>query len=442
MENMTILSRQQLESALHLSTISEAANALLHYQHFRTLGDVLRSFCSDPKVKETLVDGLMLWFPESKRDTIDRKVRNWLAGRNKNIEKEIFFILSHILNLDLEQTNDFLKKAMGEGIHWRDPEDIVWSYAILHRLSPDSVRNLLKQARALYDSADGEKPNVAAGYTAEVFGKLQPALYGTEEDLLAFLSAEQASLGAFHNTAHQTFMNYIRLLEQGFSEDDIETQFREMTLKEKKKKEEDAADRKETARKEAEKAAEEAGIPYVPEDPDKPITFADLDGDTELYQPDSLTTRDVLETYLYRSLVPSREDKTAKKQDPFFAIRHSIRQNWPDEVTISKMKNRQIDISRKVLILLFLATDGSNSDFGNPEDEEFEEYEEDYTRDDAFQDLYTRLNLMLNACGFLQLDPRSAFDWMILFCISSGDLWDSDARIQEMLTQMFPDEDE
>ena len=94
-----------------------------------------------------------------------------------------------------------------------------------------------------------------------------------------------------------------------------------------------------------------------------------------------------------------------------------------------------------VLSLIFLILDRTpKSEYD--EDEEFEEYEEDYTRDDAFQDLYTRLNLMLNACGFLQLDPRSAFDWMILFCISSGDLWDSDARIQEMLTQMFPDEDE
>ena len=54
MENMTMLSRQQLESAMNLSTTEDAANALLHYQHFRTLGDVLRSFCTDPKIKEIL----------------------------------------------------------------------------------------------------------------------------------------------------------------------------------------------------------------------------------------------------------------------------------------------------------------------------------------------------------------------------------------------------
>jgi len=41
----------------------------------------------------------------------------------------------------------------------------------------------------------------------------------------------------------------------------------------------------------------------------------------------------------------------------------------------------------------------------------------------------------------LKLDPRSAFDWMVLFCISTGDLWESDERIQAMLLEMFPKED-
>lgn len=434
MENMTVLSRKQLESALNITSTREAAQALLNYQHFRTLGDVLRTFCSDPKVKETLVEGLLVWFPESNKDAVDRKVRNWLASRNQNIDKETLFILCHILKMDLEKTNDFLKKTVGEGIHWRDPEDIVWSYAILHQLVPARVRSLLKQARTLYETAEGGKPNVAGGYTAEVYGKLQPALYGREEDLLAFIVEEKDSLGAFHNTAYQTFMRYITLLEQGFSDDDIEKLFREMTQKEKKKKATEAADRKETERREAEEAAKKAGIPIVFEDPDKPKTLADMDGDTDLYQPESLTTREVLETYLYRSLVPTREDKNAKKQDPFFTIRHSVRQNWPDEATISRMKSRQVDISRKVLILLFLATDGSNSDYENLDEEE------KYTKEEAFLDIYTRLDLMLTSCGFLKLDPRSAFDWMVLFCISTGDLWESDERIQAMLLEMFPKE--
>ena len=87
-------------------------------------------------------------------------------------------------------------------------------------------------------------------------------------------------------------------------------------------------------------------------------------------------------------------------------------------------------MSRKTLILLFLATDGTDSDF--------DEFDEPESADDAFLSLYTRLDAMLNACGFPQLDPRNPFDWVILFCIASGDLWESDARLQEFLEKMYP----
>jgi len=427
MDNMTILSQQQFECALKIANTGEAAEVLLNYKHFRTLGDVLNFFCDNSNVKKILVDGLLDWFPDSNRESVDRKVRNWLAGRNRNIDKADAFILAHVLELTLDKTNEFLKMTVGEGIHWRDPEDIVWSYSILHRLTPSNTRNLLNQINLLYKSSDGKKPNVAGGYTMEVYEKLHPVLFGAEEGLLNFIATEQENLGMFHNTAYQTFMRYITLLEQGFSDDDIEMLFREMTQNEKKKKDAEAAERKETARREA----EEAGIPF---EDNKRKTLSDMDGDVELYQPERLTTRDVLETYLYRNLIPARENRDAQKTDPFFAIRHSIRQNWPDEFALSRMKNRQIDVGRKVLILLFLATDGSNSDYEDLDGEE------EYTQEEAFLDIYTRLNLMLNSCGFLKLDPRSAFDWMVLFCISTGDLWESDERIQAMLLEMFPRE--
>lgn len=432
MENMTVLSSERFECAMQITNTGEAAEALMNYRHFRTLGDVLRAYSDSDQIKKQLVEGLLQWAPQSNGEAVDRKVRNWLAGRTQSIGKEDAFILSHILGLDLDKTNEFLKKTVGEGIHWRDPEDIVWCYALVHRLTPSGTEALLEKAREICKATDGRIPAVSGGYTAQVHQKLQSVLHRSEEELLEFLEQERGNLGTFHNTAYQIFMQYLLLLEQGFSDQDVETLFREMTQKEKKKKEADAADRKETARKEA----QAAGIPFSGDDPGRRMTVADLDGDTELYQPETLSSRDILETYLYRSLVPAREEKGKKTKDPFHAIRRSIRQSWPDEFTLSKMRNRQTDVTRKVLILLFLATDGSNSEY-----EELYEEEEMYSREDMFQDIYTRLNLMLNSCGFLGLDPRSPFDWMVLYCISSGDLWQSDERIQDMLVEMFPQED-
>ena len=232
METMTVLSRSQFESAMKITNTKDAAAALLHYQHFRTLGDVLRSFCDHADVKNTLVDGLLVWFPESKRDAMDKKVRNWLAGKNQNIAKENLFILCHILELDLEKTNQFLKMTSGEGIHWRNPDDIVWTYAIAHHLPPDRTRSLLKRA-ADCRPADKKQPEVSNVYTAAVYENLQSVFYGPEEGLLDFIAEQRENLGTFHNTAYQTFLRYMTLLEDGFANDDIEKLFPEITQKEK-----------------------------------------------------------------------------------------------------------------------------------------------------------------------------------------------------------------
>lgn len=395
MENMTVLSREMFDSALRVSNVREAARVLLDYRHYRTLGDILREFSANPNLKKQLVDGLLAWNPGDKREAVDRKVRNWMGGRVQTVDKETAFVLSRILELPLEKTDEFLKMATGEGIHWRNPEDIVWSYAVVQQLDFGEVRRLLEQAPKLGNTT-GAAP-LSGGYTAAVRQKLEPVLYQSQKELLAFLDAEADNLGTLHNTAYQQFMHSMSLLEQGFSDEDIEALFRDMTQKEKRQRQADALD---------------------------------VEGDTELFRPEKLTTRDVLETYLYRSLVPVRE--RSGKADPFYAIRRNIRQCWPDEFAISKMKSRQMDVTRKVLILLFLATDGSGSAF-----EQMEEDEELYTQDDRFLDIYTRLNLMLTCCGFQKLDPRSSFDWMVLFCISTGDLWECDARLQAMLMETF-----
>ena len=399
MEGMTTLSRAQFESAARISTPAEAAALLLCYPHYRTLGDVMHSVSGDPRIKELLVTGFLRWYPESRTDALDRKARNWLSGRCQNLTKEDAFILSHILELPLDKTDALLKMTAGEGIHWRDPEDILWSYAIVHHLEPARTRALLEQAKTFLPAQEPTAATPSQIYTAQVFDQLEAFLYGSEAELLSFLSARRQMLGSFHNTAHHIFSQYMELLEQGFSDSDVEAYFEAMT--------------KQAARK----------LKAHPE----------MTGYAAMYQPKSISSLDILETYLHRSLVPTRSNRSEQKSDPFFAIRNSIRQSWPNECMLSRMKSRQIDVSRKVLILLFLATDGSNSAYAESDEEEL------LSREDIFLDVYTRMNLMLHSCGFPKLDPRNPFDWMVLFCISSGDSWEIDDRLHAMLTEMFPE---
>lgn len=430
MDAMTSLSREMFEYALHMDSIQNAVQVLLSHPHVRSMGDILSEFSDAEDVKKQIVDGLCQWFPENNREALVRKVRNWLNGKTQSLAKEDAFVVSRIFSLSLERANEFLKMAAGEGIHWRNPEDIVWAYSIVQNLGPEESRSLLHRANALY-----EQPMAAAisanAYTADVFEKLQPVLYRSQEELLSFLEAQKDSLGALHNTAYQLFFRFMDILSRGYEDGDVAALFQEMTAKEKKRKEAEKADREATARMEREGRKSAQPLNRTSE---KEKRLQEMDGDTELYRPEAMSTSEILETYLYRSLVPVKERGKGSAEASFSAIQRSIRQNWPDEATLSKMRSRKKDVSRKVLILLFLATDGSGSDFTQDEDEE-----EPFTQEEQFLDLYARMNFMLASCGFQKLDPRNPFDWMILYCISTGDLWESDQRLPAMLRAAFPE---
>ena len=430
MDAMTSLSREMFEYALHMDSIQSAAQVLLSHPHIRTMGDMLMEFSNTADVKKQLVDGLCQWFPESNQEALDRKVRNWLNGKNQSIAKEDAFAVSRIFFLSLERTNEFLKMAAGEGIHWRNPEDIVWAYSIVQNLGPEQTRLLLDQTAELCQQPSECVP-IANAYTADVFEKLQPVLYRSQEELLSFLQTQKDSLGALHNTAYQLFCQFMDILSKGYADGDVAALFQEMTAKEKKRKEAEKADRETTARMELEGWKSAQPLNRTSE---KEKRLQETDGDTELYRPEAISTSEILETYLYRNLVPIKERGKGSAEASFSAIQRSIRQNWPDEATLSKMKSRKKDVTRKVLILLFLATDGSGSDFIQDEDEE-----EPFTQEEQFLDLYTRMNFMLASCGFQKLDPRNPFDWMILYCISTGDLWESDQRLPAMLRAAFPE---
>ncbi|MCI6435582.1 MAG: hypothetical protein MR828_12660 [Clostridiales bacterium] len=393
MNNMTVLTRDLFNKTQKLNCTDDAIELLLSYDHFRTFGDVLRKFSPEPELKSHLVRGLQQWFPEDNLDSIDRKVRNWLNGKTQNISKQDAYILCQILHLTLPQANEFLGYATGESIHWRNPEDIVWCYTILHNYSPEQAMDLLERSHAAMELPKNEKTGAPSSYTAEINDRIQKVLHLEEDALLAFLQEERSRLGTFHNTAYQLFDQYMGLLKRGYSELGMEALFEEMTREEKKK------------------------------------VKSSVDGDVGPHKAEPITVRDILETYMYRKFVPVQTRGKAKSAEFFSPIQRNIRQNWPDEYSLSKIESRKQDVSRKTLILLFLATDGTDSDF-----DEFDDLE---TADDVFLSLYTRLDAMLNACGFPKLDPRNPFDWMILFCISSGDLWESDMRLQEILIKMY-----
>jgi len=399
MDEMTILSRNMFEQATRIQSVSQAAKILSDAGNMRTLADILKSFSQNENPRTLLVEGLLAAAPEANRESVDRKVRNWLSGRTASVSKSDAFLLSRILGLDLNKTDAFLKLVTGEGIHWRNPEEIIWGYGIFHDYAYPQITQLLARFSRLAPQKPKAKETEPKEYTASVKNTLELPLSGTEEELLSYLVRKQDSLGALHNTAYRLFMRYMDLLEKGYSDDDLESTFKEL----------DKADELQAQLR--------------------------ADGDIGPHRSKKFSALNILETYLYRKIVPAT--KKAEPKEMFTGIQRSIRQNWPDETSLSKIKHRELDVPRKVLILLFLATDGSETEF-----EEWDEDEDILSRDEIFMSIYTRLNQMLFSCGFQMLDPRSPFDWMVLYSICADEFWDVDQRLRDILLEMFPGETE
>ena len=110
------------------------------------------------------------------------------------------------------------------------------------------------------------------------------------------------------------------------------------------------------------------------------------------------------------------------------------------------MKNREIDVSRKVLLLLFLLTE--EFEVSDPiETEENFSYLDELDDEDETIRMEVRLhqiNLFLDSYGMNLLDPRSPFDCLILYALkasyTNGEDSSMSSRLAQALSVLFDEE--
>ena len=317
------------------------------------------------------------------RESVERKVRMWMKDGTQSISKSGAIQVSFALGLSAEEANRFLQRACGEGFHSRDPEEIIFLFALKEGLSYPKALALQKEMKeeGLLTQEKCGAEDVRTEIVRKDLDKLESVA-----GLRNFLRENRGRLGSFHNTAYEMFKGYMDLLTGAEINDGLEEESR-------------------------------------------------------------LSVREVTDVYLHEKLVP-RIRRAAKKDAEtetlvLSALQRDIQQSWPDETALSKMMNRRTDISRKALILLFLATDGGAWAEDDREDDEEKAADEEA----AFEDAYSRMDGMLMSCGFAPLDARCAFDWMVLYCmcVDAEDTLLIDDRIHRFLEGIFqpqPREDE
>ena len=125
-----------------------------------------------------------------------------------------------------------------------------------------------------------------------------------------------------------------------------------------------------------------------------------------------------------------------KRTSCYSVLQKTIRKFWPNVTNITRMLSREEDVSRRVLLLMYLITEGGVTE----KDSQAYLLDEDLTDSERFEEHYWRLNAMLNDCGFSRLDPRNVFDWLVLYCIKSSDDETMNERMQTALHAIFDTE--
>ena len=542
--NEASMTQLMLEYAVNEQpSLAEVKERLRAGAYIRTVNEILAKYCGvtgselQKKVAECLCNSLG---EHANRDSIERKVRGWLNKKTISIDKDSALQLAFALKLTPSAAEEMLHALCGEGFHRRDPNDIVFLFALKHQMTYLEALNLIAQMLPIYEA--NRTPSETADLT-----KIQQRIdqLQTEEDLKHFLLNEAAKLGIRfspkeHHVPKQNKSHIKKVLAQycRVSETDISQKLRTLLCESSgvyAKADEERVDRKIYSWLHITKAyidrdsaiqiafalnltltdAEDmltslCGEGFNLSDPheivlrfaiknrmtyldaqalrsrmpalvmtetvktqlDKIQTSDDLanffvteaaqlgkmhntaydlfmkfmetlsdGGDMKVsakkkkQKPESSSTDEadeqdiestILKNYFYRDLIPVHKGYRKLVET---ALQRSIKKNWPDKGVISRMKNRHIDVTRKVLILLFLACDGGEMLYGNLDYDEPE---------NIFDETYASMNNMLIQCGFSPLDSRDPFDWMVLYCIATAnEFFDIDENINSFLSEIF-----
>ena len=378
---MTEISQAMYDEATsELLTVQDAVEYLEKEGKMRTLREKLEKYSYGRDLQSVLTEGLMVNHPELSRDSVRKRVKGWLTSDSRSLEKPDAIEVCFILKLSLKEADDLVASIAEEKLHWRSPDEIVYIFALKQGMDYPSARALDGEMRAMLDGVKDAREPAEDSFTPII--RQEVYALNSKEELRDYLRQAAPRLGRCHNKAYRLFMEMMDTLKNPQLDE-------------------------ETAR-------------------------------AEVMEAERLTIRDILREYFYENNVLYAKEmvRESKKKNSrlgenekriFTAIEKNISDSWPDEAALSKMKSRKLDVTRKVLILLFLATEPGPDPDG----------EEEFTRDEVFQDLYQRLNDMLALCGFAALDPRVPFDWMILYCICVQDMFDVDARMRAMFREMF-----
>ena len=414
----TRISRNNFEQIKRRNmTPSELIDFLESGALYRSFQDVLKAVCPVENLAEKLREGLLEIEGRSlapkEADTIRRNISNWLNGRSVPQSREQLFKICFALEFNEAQASQVLASASETGIHYRNPKELVYAFALREGLKYSEAAALDQEMRQIYqpivEAAEAER-RAAWKKKEKIYHQkrmeaqrqrslqeqqgswAEPYLGALEEEdtpsfltqhvahrfekvvdrksLRQFFVENSADLGTIHESAYEKFWRLLLILQE--PNDAIAST----------RQQEDGLEGEET--------------------------------DSEVYSLDRIAQ------LYFRMHVP-----VGKETGSFDYLQKTIKKNWPGASELQKMKSRKIDVSRKTLLLLFLITE----DFLYSEDLQYSDQSgedaalfllaEDDSPRDQLEVALSKVNLFLETYGMNQLDPGNPFDCLVVYALAA-----------------------
>lgn len=327
----------------------------------RSFGETLRRMYPKEDILIRLTEFWQRVDRVTQPQSLTKKIRNWLAGKNQPSAREDYFRIAFALGLSEQQLAHLLGLCTDYGIHYRSRWEVVFAWFLRSGYG-------YWEAEAFYaelppaptnETGVGLPPHV----THEMMDRFRMAQ--NTEALRACCVENAASFGSMHIRSYYYFDRYMaQLIHPTPSWDGIS-------------------------------------------EPDYSI-------------------ESVMNIYL------SMQMPSGKKRTNYSLPQRLIKHNWPNTTTLKNIRSRVEDVPRKLLLLLYVVTE-------NGGDDDYSEMDEEYlTLEERVEDHWWIINGMLADCGMAPLDPRNAFDWLVLYATASESEFMSD-RLEQVIGLMYAD---
>lgn len=208
---LTHLSAAEYENIVYGNmTPAMAADYLRNGQIImRSFADTLKELYPAPDLLSRLTDFFLETDPETSAQSVSRKIRNWVAGKNRPSNREDLFKIAFALNLNEQQLDHLLCLCTDYCIQYRDNREVVLAWFLRNGYSYQEALQFYLSLPPVQtcDLARGRK---TSRLTHELRAEFQVVC--TLEDLRSCYVKNLTNFGAMHLRAYYHFDKFLNQL--------------------------------------------------------------------------------------------------------------------------------------------------------------------------------------------------------------------------------------